>query len=286
MKTLKYLLIFSLVMILVLAQAQIVQAGAPRLIRLNAENVKTAVDIEAAIQEATLWGTRPGKVVLDGSRGPFEYVVEEGNDYTINLFYSNISLVGINDAVFTNSHGIMFDGVPADNIKIQNFTMHCVNDCIIGWGYHKGVLIQHMKLYASGYGVQIAETEGWVLTRNVIQVGGTAVDVIDAQNILVTQNQLSGFSPVTLYHAQDTLVRQNKITGGWVGVALLTPSSSNHVIGNQISGVELAGIVLEDGTFDNDVIRNMVTCAPEAPCQTVLAQGSAAETNRIIGNLP
>jgi hypothetical protein len=50
---------------------------------LTANQVVGANDIEAAIQRATLEGTRPGTVILDGRNGPFVYTVD---DRSINIF--------------------------------------------------------------------------------------------------------------------------------------------------------------------------------------------------------
>lgn len=286
MKTLKALLIFALVLSGALAQAGPAQAGVPSTVTLTAEDVSTAGDIEVAIQQATQWGSRPGTVILDGSQGPFVYTLAEGNDYTVNIFHSNISLVGSNGAVLSNTQGIFFDDLPADHILIKNLTMYCETDCIVSWGNHWDVQIQNVTLYASGIGIQVAQTDGWSILRSTIQGGWTAVHVLEASNVSIVGNQLSGFIPVILMNAHNNQVKLNTLAGSYQGVLLTAPSSYNRVIANSISGVEQSGVSLEDGTFGNRVIDNVVSCAPGVECLTVSADGSAAELNKIFGNLP
>lgn len=286
MKTLKALLILALVIACALAQAGPAQAGVPWVVTLTAEDVRTAQDIEAAMHVATQWGSRPGTVILDGSQGPFVYTIAEANDYTINIFYPNLSLVGSNGAVFPYSQGIFFDDLPADHILIKNLTMHCETDCIVSWGNHWDVQIQNVRLYGSGIGIQVAQTDGWSILRSTIQGGWTAVHVLEASNISIVGNQLSGFIPVLLQNSHNSQVKLNTLAGSWQGVLLTAPSSYNRVIANSISGVEQSGVSLEEGTFGNRVIDNVVSCAPGVECLTVSADGSAAELNKIFGNLP
>lgn len=288
MKTRPIYLMLKVVLILFVGSgfASPTRASASGTVRLTAADVTSAGDIEVAIHQATQWGTRPGTVILDGSQGPFVYQVEEGNDYTINIFYSNVTLIGKNNAVFTNSEGIFFDELPADHIQFKNFTMHCTTDCIISGGTHQDVQIQNVTLYAVGLGIQVAQTQNWSIRNNKIMAGGTAVQVIDAQLIKIIHNRLTAYIPVMLQDTTNCQVTQNDLKGQWQGVLLTSPSSANMVNRNRIKGVESAGIALEPGTSENMIIRNQVTCALGVDCLTVDADEQTWLVNHIVGNRP
>lgn len=262
------------------------RASASGIVRLTAADVASAGDIEAAIHQATEWGTHPGTVILDGSQGPFVYKIADGNDYTINIFYSNVALIGKNKAVFTNSEGIFFDELPADHIRIQNLTMYCTTDCIISWGTHRDVRIQNVTLFAGGLGIQVAQTQNWSIRNSRITADGSAVQVMDAQSIKITHNRLTAYIPVMLHNTTKCQVAQNDLKGQWQGVLLTSPSSANMVNRNRIKGVESSGIALEPGTFENMIIRNQVSCAPGLDCLTVDADEQTLAVNHVVGNQP
>lgn len=286
MKSLSVILTFFMLFGTAASLAIPAQASAPNEVRLTAADVQTAQDIEAAIHTATAWGSRPGTVILDGSLGSFVYTIAEANDYTINIFYSNLTLRGVNEAVFTNADGIFFDDVLVDHVVITGFKMHCQADCIVSWGMHQDVSIRNMVLDAPGIGIQVAQTSGWKINQNRIKAGWVAVHLLDASNIVINQNWLEAETPVMLQNTTDCKVKSNKITGDWQGVLLTTDSSSNQVINNIIQDVQSAGVTLESGTYDNKIIRNTVTCSPNYVCLTVDASGEIAENNKIHANYP
>ena len=89
----------------------------PSTITLTAGQVSSAVDIEAAIIGATARGTRPGTVILDGQNGPF---VLTGDDRSMNIFVSNLTLRGVNQAVIKNcDDGLFFDSFPLKHILVE-----------------------------------------------------------------------------------------------------------------------------------------------------------------------
>lgn len=286
MKTITAFLLIFILFGAVAGQTIPAQAGTPNVVRLTAADVQTAQDIEAATHIATAWGSRPGTVILDGSLGPFAYTVGEANDYTINIFYSNLALRGVNGAVISNADGIFFDAVPADHIVIQDFTMYCMADCIVSWGEHFDVTIRNMLLEAPGIGIQVAQTSGWKINQNRINAGSTAVHLLDVSNVVINQNRLEAELPVMLQNTTACKVKANKITGGWQGVLIMTASSSNQIINNVIQSVQSAGIALEPNTYKNKIIRNTVTCARDYACLTVEASGETAVENKIHANLP
>lgn len=258
----------------------------PGIIRLTAEQVHSAQDIEAATHQATAWGMRPGTVILDGSAGPFVFSEMEGDDRTINIFYSNLFLRGENGAILINSDGIFFDDVQADRILIADFAMNCLADCIVSWGTHKDVRIQNMELMAGANGIQVAQTQNWSIRKNKITATSTGVQVIEANSIKIVSNQLAGVIPIAFVRTANCAAIQNQLDGHWQGVLLTSHSHGNMVNRNRIKGVEAAGIALEPDTYENIIIRNQVSCASGAPCLTVDADEPTLAANHIIGNQP
>lgn len=253
---------------------------------LTAPQVHSAIDIEQAILTATASGTRPGRVVLDGSQGPFIYDEGDFVDRAINIFVSDLTLLGANEAVIQGGDGIAFDAVTADRIKIHSLTMHCNRDCLVSWGPHDQVAILSNHFYAENLGLQIAQTGGWRVEGNTIQAGANAVELIEASGIKLLGNRLSGFIPVVLYQSQGCRIQNNLLEGRWQGILLRTPSLQNRVTANRIRGVQAAGIALEPGTEGNRVHGNRVSCEPGYACLTVDAQPPADQDNIISGNRP
>lgn len=286
MKTIHILLLLALLLTITGTGASPMDADSPHTVLLTAQDVRTASDIEAAFHEATGWGAHPGVVVLDGSQGPFVYEIADGNDYAINIFYSNLTLRGINGAEIAGGEGIVFDNLLLNRVEIRDLTLRCDTDCIISWGANTGVRIHHNRIYAGGLGIQIAQTSGWSVQDNLVQAGGVALDLIDASEIVARRNRLSGFIPVMLSNSSYVQVTGNTLQGQWQGVLLRSPGDHNLVSANAITGVEAAGIILEPGVYANRILANRVTCAEGSACQTVIADPETWEANIIKGNLP
>ena len=120
MKKLAFLLIIAA--LVSLGNAPLGKPGAE--VTLDASQVTSASDIEQAIETATAYGTRPGTVILDGSQGKFEY---DGADRSINLYYSNITLRGVNKATIGNcDDGVFFDDFTVNNIVIEGIGFACL----------------------------------------------------------------------------------------------------------------------------------------------------------------
>jgi nitrous oxidase accessory protein NosD len=286
MKPIHILLILALLLTVAGTAASPAAAGSPNTVVLTAPDVHTAGDIEVAIHEATGWGAHPGEVVLDGSKGPFIYEAAEGNDYTINIFHSDLTLRGINGAEIAWGSGIYFDGVTADRVEIRDLTLYCDTDCIISWGAHYDVRIHHNRIHAGGYGMQIAQTSGWKVYRNHVEAVWTALDLIEVSEIEVKNNRMSGFSPVVLYKSRACKISGNVLNGQWQGVLLRAPNDHNLISANTIMGVEAAGVILEPGVYANRILANRVTCAEGFACETVLAPPETWQENLIKGNKP
>lgn len=281
-------LIIILILCLILAAPLSLASAAGNLhadvVVLTASDVTSAGDIETAIQKATAYGTRPGTVILDGGRGPFIY---SGIDLTINIFHSNISLRGVRGATIPG--GVFFDDLPADNILIENLTFSCLvthDDCITSWGEHRNVTLRGNLILARHFGIQVARTQGWTITQNTVQVEGVAVHILEASEISVMNNHLSGNIPLKIEASGSCKAIQNAIQAGWQGILLAREAWGNKLIANSIMGVQSAGIALEPGTAGNKVHGNNVLCAAGSECLTVDISSQALVVNAISGNRP
>ena len=88
--------------------------------------MSSAVDIEAAIIQATAEGTRQGMVTLDGKKGAFVFT---GEDRSVNIFVSNLTLRGVNQPVIQNcDDGLFFDNFPLENVQVEGITFLCSGD--------------------------------------------------------------------------------------------------------------------------------------------------------------
>jgi len=284
MKSLSILTVFCLLVAVPLNLASAASDSSAGKVILTADDVTSAVDIEAAIHQATVYGTRPGTIILDGRRGPFVYT---GEDRTINIFYSNLSLIGVNGAIIPG--GVFFDGVIADNILIENMVFFCgvgFDDCITSWGEHHSVSLHGNLILARNFGIQVAQTQGWKITDNTVQAEGVAVHLLEVSDVTVMNNHLSGFIPLQIEASGNCKAIQNAIQGGWQGVLLARESWGNKVIANSIMGVQASGISLEPDTVGNKVHGNKVLCAVGSDCLTVDISPQALAVNDVSGNLP
>ncbi|MCU0485544.1 MAG: right-handed parallel beta-helix repeat-containing protein [Anaerolineales bacterium] len=241
-----------LLLILLLAPVQPAFAARPgaNTVTLTASQVDGANDIEAAIIQATADGKRPGTVILDGSEGPFVYT---DLDRSLNLWISNLTLRGINNAILSNCDG----GLSFDDLPMQ------------------------------GHGIILGgASSGWEITGNLVQAGGDAIRIYDASDMLIAGNHLSGTIGVALFRCSQMDVRNNAIQAAWQGVLLGQEAWENSVQINTILGVEQSGVSLEPDVTGNRIVANRVLCAPGASCLTVDASGDSAEYNLIAGNKP
>ena len=259
-------------------------------ITLTATQVTSAIDIENAIHQITREGTRPGVIILDGREGPFIYT---GIDRSINIFYSNLTLRGVNNASFPNSTGIYIDNVPADNLVFENLYMICTGDCLGMVGTHNRVTVRHNLFKTGGMGVGVNGGRDWLITDNTITAPAFALYLIRTQNAVVTHNHLCGQLGIVVEGARFSTIRDNAISSGcqvegqtWQGVLLKSEAFSNLIVDNTIIGVQQSGISLEAGVSDNTIRGNDVLCAVDAPCLTVNAPSPEMESNTIQANRP
>jgi hypothetical protein len=254
-------------------------------VTLTAGEVDSADDIEAAIIKATESGTRPGTVILDGQDGAFIFT---GDDRSLNIFVSSLSLRGMNQAEIVNcDDGLFFDDFPLQDILIEGITFLCTGDGLEATGSFQDVTLSNNIFIARNNGIGIGgNSNGWLINGNLIQAGWDGMRITGAENVVITSNYISGNIGIDLLSCSQMKVRRNTIQAAVQGVRLGQESWENIAQANTILGVSVAGISLEPGVVDNRIIANRVTCAPETTCLTVEALPKVGESNKIAGNKP
>lgn len=254
-------LVVCVLLLAPMSQTQAAGGGVPATVVLTADMVQDAIDIEAAINEATNYGTRPGTVILDGLGGPFVYA-SDAEDVDINIFVSNLTLRGAHQAVLQGG-GISLDGMPLSNITIERLEIQCPADCITSPnGLHQNVTVRNNSIEAPNFGIAVGpEADGWLIDNNHITASNIAVQLWSTTRMKVINNQLFAET--------------------W-GIWLTGTAQGNQIISNSIFNVQEGGIALGPQTRENKVHANRVVCAPDAPaCVVVYDEGT---DNRIKGN--
>lgn len=262
--------------------------GDPNSITLTAGQVNSAVDIEAAIKEATAEGTRAGTVILDGRDGPFVFL---GDDRTINIFVSNLSLVGVNQAVIEGCDGgLFFDDSPIRDILVEGMAF----DCSEGYGVETNSAIQNVILRNNVFRTSNSllslggPVSDWLITLNRIETrGGNGIEISGAEaKIMIANNHVTSYDGIFLRDGSGVTVRENILHVQHDGIVVHQGSTRNLVERNIIMGVFRYGIFLTSGIAGNQVLENTVYCKPNYECLTVYAPDQTAETNTIRGNRP
>ncbi len=170
-------------------------------VTITKDDVTSALDIEAAINTATGFGSEPGIVILDGSKGSFTYT---GPDKSINIAVSNLKLLGIKGATIINcDDGLFFDGVTAGNILIKGIAFQCTGDGIDGLpGLWENVRVQNNLFKAASFGIIIRNPVNWRIRNNTITAGTgqvqAAVAFIGGTDSTIENNALTAFNGVAL----------------------------------------------------------------------------------------
>jgi hypothetical protein len=250
---------------------------------LTAEGIDSADDIEAVIKRATKDGTQPGTVILDGKKGPF---VLTGADRSINIFVSNLTLLGVNEAVIERcADGLFFDNLPnfpPKNILVEGIEFDCDNSGVVASGAYENVTLQNNIFRAGNSGIDIGGASwDWLIKKNLVEAAHPAIVVTGAQKIMIEDNTITGETGVTLRRCTQNHVQKNLIQASFQGVSLAQESWKNLVQANTIRGVSQAGITLEAGVTANQIVGNEVTCATGASCVKVDASPEVAKLNTI-----
>jgi parallel beta-helix repeat protein len=254
---------------------------------LDASQVTSARDIEIAIDLATNYGTRPGIVTLDGSKGKFEYT---GDDRSINIYYSNITLRSFKWATIGNcDDGVFFDDTIANNIVIEGIELVCLGGHSVYapfLGQHHYVTLRNNYFESGIYpAIDILQGDHWTITGNQILSMGTGIYLNETGGTLIRKNMIQANVGIVLYNSgYDNKVTNNKITGWWQGVVLSGKTLGNTVANNRLYSIQDAGIVFTDIVAGNRVTGNRITCWPGIPCTAVIAEPINYDQNKIAGN--
>lgn len=254
---------------------------------LDASQVTSARDIEAAIESATAYGTRPGIVTLDGRKGKFEYT---GDDRSINIYYSNITIRSFNWATIGNcDDGVFFDDMTTNNIVIEGLEFACLNGHAVYapfLGQHHNVTLRNNYLESgSAPAINILQGDYWTITGNQILSQGTAIYLNETGGTVIHRNVIWANVGIELYNSgYDNKVTKNNITGWWRGVVLSGKTLGNTVSANKFYQIQEAGIVFTDIVAGNRVTGNRITCWPGVPCTAVIAETINYDQNKIAGN--
>jgi hypothetical protein len=254
-------------------------------IMLSAEEVDGANDIEAAIIEATAGGTRPGVVILDGQNGAFVFT---DADRSLNIFVSNLTLRGVNRAVIENcDDGLFFDDFALQHILVEDISFLCTGDGVEATGSFQDVTLRNNTFWAENNGIGAnGHLKGWLVTNNYIHADWDAISLAGAVGVKINNNYISGTNGIVLLRDSQFQVRHNAIHASYQGILVGQESWENMVQGNTIYGVNYAGIALEPGVIDNQILANRVICAQETGCMTVYAMENVLQSNKIAGNKP
>ena len=237
MKKFIYLLVFA--MLLTLGNAPMGKAANE--VILDASQVTSARDIEMAIDTATAYGTRPGIVTLDGSKGKFEYT---GDDRSINIYYSNITIRSFNWATIGNcDDGVFFDDLTANNIVIEGIELVCLGGHSVYapyLGQHHYVTLRNNYFESGMYpAIDILQGDYWTITGNQILSLSTGIYLNETGGTLIRDNDIRSNIGVVLYNSgYDNRVANNRITAWWQGVLISGKTLGHQVTTNKIIGVQ------------------------------------------------
>lgn len=229
-------------------------------VTLSADDVNTAADIEKAIEVATNSGTEFGIVILDGLLGEFAY--ETGSDRSINVYFSNIVLMGVNGATISNCEdGVFFaGGADLSGIAVINLSFICSTGGIREGGpegLKERIRIVDNHFDTGTVGIVLSRLRESVIARNTVSTAGQAVVVAsESEHSVVMLNHLTGFRGVNLLNATDIRISHNYIDVEETGVLLQGASSLNKIVDNIIYVETFPGISLLQDTYENKVLAN------------------------------
>lgn len=254
-----------------------------KVVILTADQVRSAIDIEQAIKRATANGTKPGTVLLDGQKGDFVY---SEPDTTVNIFVSNLTLQGVNQARIANCDGgVTFDDMKIENILVEGIEFDCTGNAISSDGAHKNVTLRDNIIRSVKTAISLGGLPSdWLITKNKIESKGDGIEINGGRKVLISNNQIAGNSGIILRNCDSFQILENKISVSDQGILLGLVSTKNLVQNNSIQNVSRVGITLEPGAKDNQILNNVFTCTRPVRCMIVDAQGETSETNTISGN--
>lgn len=278
---------YFLIIVMLFMQGSAPMSKSTSEVVLDASQVTSARDIEVAIDTATAYGTRPGIVTLDGSKGKFEYT---SDDRSINIYYSNITIRSFNWATIGNcDDGVFFDDTTTNNIVIEGIELVCLNGHSVYapfLGQHHNVILRNNYLESGlAPAINILQGDYWTITGNQILSLGTGIYLNETGGTIIHKNMIRANVGIELYNSgYANEVTNNKITGFWRGVVLSGKTLGNTISNNKFDQIQEAGIVFTDIVAGNRVTGNRIACWPGIPCTAVIAEPINYEQNKINGN--
>lgn len=254
------------------------------IVTLTASQVNAASDIEAAIEKATLSRTQPGTVILDGKEGAFTFT---GPDRSINIFVSNLSLIGMNQARIEKcADGLFFESFPYENVLVEGIEFICEGHGIWTGDTYQNVVVQNNLFRTAKAGIIGGNSSNWLITHNRIETNAVGIEINGAHQYTITNNQVSGSTGILLRACSEFQVRNNALHTFLWGAQLLQESWQNLIQNNLIQGPSEAGIKLGTGVTGNTVLDNQVFCSPGSDCLTVEINNQTAISNTVLRNFP
>lgn len=275
--------------------AGVAQAGT---VTLTRDDVASAQDIQMAIYTATNFGTTPGKVVFDGSKGKFEVA---GVDLGIVIPVSNLALVGTHGATIAScSFGLALGDARVQHILVDgmHFDCHLIGDVNAGIvsGDARDVTIRNSAFDIEGLGFSIRGGSDWKIYNNVIRSTVfdaepvPAIEFQEVRNSEIVGNSLDAPLGITLDGESDRPATANKVVANRMVVSIrgmrLTNATLNTVLLNHITlttDEEGIGIRLDSGSSRNRVQLNKAAITTGGSLSTVVDNGT---DNKVSGNRP
>lgn len=264
-----------------------------RTVVLTPGEVVNGIEINAAIDTATQYGTEPGRVVFDGQGTGFSCAINEDNPDVSKLTYirySNVKLVGINGA--RGGDGIcnvVIADAPLENIlikglKIANFIEEGTGISARGLSPRRNVTISHNDI-SGAIAIQAINPIGWKIHNNTVgRSRDEVIGLFGAQDLEISGNTVNGEPGIILFPSQTqdstgNKIVANRISGGG-GVWLRTGATHNLV---SLNRGRCPVVILDAGTSQNKVLFNWGT--PES-CQGGSAVLDYGTDNKVVGNKP
>lgn len=260
---------------------------------LTPDDVINGVEINAAIDKATDYGTEPGRVVFDGHHTGFSCFVGEDNPDNNKLTfiqYSNLQLVGINGA---NTGGgicnVVFADAPLENIlieglKVANFIEEGTGISAVGLSPRKNVTIKNNDI-SGAIAIQAFNPVDWKIDNNTIgRSRDEVIALFGAQDSEIIGNIITGEPGILLFPSQTQESTGNRIIAnrfsGSGGIQLRRTGTQNIVA---LNTGKCPVVTLDTGTTLNKVLFNW---APRASCGGNSAVQDLGSGNKVVGNKP
>lgn len=264
-----------------------------RTVVLTPDEVVNGIQINAAIDTATQYGTEPGKVVFDGQHKGFSCSIGEDNPDNNKLTfiqYSNLQLVGINGADTGDGIcNIVFADAPLENIvieglKVASFIEEGTGISAPGLSVRKNVTIRKNDIRGA-IALQAFNAVSWKIYSN--RIGGAREEVVSlwgAQDSEIIGNTITGFPGILLFPSESQDTTGNRIIANRFsdsgGIQLRRTGSRNIVA---LNTGECPLVFLDSGTTQNKVLFNW---APRETCGEYGVVQDLGSGNKVSGNKP